>query len=226
MLNRDVSEVVYLKIVTILKRLFADQKADPYHPQIPPPDFAKPSYTDVEQYFHPMIEHQRNCESSNEKIEPVRFPVVSKPNYVVTGTTKIPQNYIVPVPLDTYTKSDYKVRRWIKEPKTFTSISGSTLRFKSWYGSQYSQYAERPPPPPPSNSQSVNDNEADSKVDKRTREYKMKAAAQKAQIEKVRVEEERARLEAKAAYDNYIDEIDDDNKSDNPSIMSINNMVA
>ncbi|EIM20922.1 hypothetical protein E3Q22_00834 [Wallemia mellicola] len=214
-------------------------KADPYNPQVPPPDFAKPDYKVIEQLFEPFIKKQFELQAQGQTPPPVRFPVNKRPDYIVSSAPRIPQNYIVPVPLDTYTKADYKTRKWSEHTKEIRSISGSKLRLKTWLGSEESEYSKRPPPPVNTTKSASNQGEDPStainpanimtpsgvplsKLDKRTREYKTIMAQHKAQLEQKRLDEERQRLEAKAAFDGMLET----NKSeDDPSRMSINNIV-
>lgn len=218
-------------------------KADPYHPQVPPPEFAKPDYRVVEELFEPYIKKQLELQEQGQTPPPVRFPVNQRPDYVVSSAPRIPQNYIVPVPLDTYTKDKYKTRRWSEHTKEIRSISGSTLRFKTWTGSQQSEYSNRPPPPTPVIKAGSNQGTEDpmsainpaniitpsgvplSKLDKRTREYKMIMAQHKAQLEQKRMDEERQKLEAKVA-DGMNTKKEDDGDEENGSRMSINNIVV
>ncbi|TIB12971.1 hypothetical protein E3P77_01533 [Wallemia ichthyophaga] len=185
-------------------------KADPYRPQIPAPDFAKPDYSHVEELFEPFIKKQLELQDQGQTPPPVKFPVNQRPDYVVSSAPRIPQNYIVPVPLDTHSKSNYKTRRWSEHTKHIRSLSGSTLRLKSWLGSQHSEYSNRPPPLIPTTTTNSNQGFEESinpaniitpsgvplnKLDKRTREYKMIMAQHKSQLEQKRMDQQRQKID-------------------------------
>ncbi|TIA91591.1 hypothetical protein E3P99_01007 [Wallemia hederae] len=221
-------------------------KADPYKPLIPAPDFAKPDYSVVEELFAPFIQKQKELQEQGQTPPPVRFPVPQRPDYVVSSAPRIPQNYIVPVPLDTYTKSDYKTRRWSEHTKEIRNISGSVVKLRTWLGSQESEYSNRPPPPLRVMHSASNQGSQDtsgafnpanimtpsgvplSKLDKRTKEYKMIMAQHKAQIEHQKLDEERHKLDA-AGVKNEEEPVDTTEVTEEAPAsrrMSINNIMS